>query len=508
MKNLVPLFVILFSISLFAQYTWELKQSGGGRGNPLAVDPNNKNIIYYGSTDRLYKSTDKGNTFSQFGNQIPGSSSVKAIVISSYDPDVIVVATYNSVVKTTDAGQTWTTTASNLNFSFYGIPMDQDPSHPDSLYFMNSTAMMRSTDFGSTWTQISTVPIQGPPCDIEIVKDTSIILVGDNFVGIVRSTDYGYNWDTVYSTSGEIPTIAMDENRPNIGYATKFAGGGGLLKTTNYGATWNVIYFNGTSTWGVHIAPDNPEYVLTGTWSGSYVYISRDGGISWTTTNLPPSNYAVLVIDTMNVFAAQSGGVYKLDSPYFTPVELTSFTAKIIDGTVHLEWTTASEINNQGFEVELSNDNINYTAIGFIPGFGTSTSGHTYSFKYDKLSSGKNYFRLKQIDFDGTYEYSSSVEVEGVLLNEFYLAQNHPNPFNPSTSIEFSLPVESSIRIQLFNMLGEKVTEITNGEFSAGIHTINFNPVDLSSGTYLYVLEANGRNGKLYSDTKKLILLK
>jgi len=197
--------------------------------------------------------------------------------------------------------------------------------------------MMRSTDFGSTWSQVSTVPIQGPPCDIEVVKDTSIILVGDNFVGIVRSTNYGQTWQAVYSTSGEIPTIASDPQRPNIAYATKFSGGGGLIKTIDYGATWNLIGFAGTSTWGVHIDPNNSDYVLTGTWSGSFVYITHDGWNTWKTTQLSPSNYAVLVIDTMNVFAAQSGGVYKLNSPYFIPVELTSFTAKIVDNKALLE---------------------------------------------------------------------------------------------------------------------------------------------------------------------------
>ena len=515
MKIFFSLVLFTFlSINLIAQeYTWELKLSGGGRGNPLAVDPNNNNLVYYGSSNQLYRSINKGDSFGSFGTQIPNSSAVKTVVISSYNSSIIVVACYSSagnykIVKSTDSGLSWTTTASNLDFSFYGIPLAQDPSHPDSLYFMNSTAMMRSTDFGSTWTQVSTVPIQGPPCDIEVVKDTSIILVGDNFVGIVRSTDYGQTWQAVYSTSGEIPTISADPRRNNIAFATKFAGGGGILKSTNYGATWNLIGFGGISTWGVHIDPNNSDYVVSGTWSGSNVYISHDGGSTWKTTSLPASNYSVLVIDTMNVFSAQSGGVYKLDSPYFVPVELTSFSAKIINNKAVLDWTTASEINNQGFDVEFSSDNQNFEKIAFIPGFGTSSEQHSYSYTSENLLSPKNYFRLRQIDFNGTFEYSNVVELNGVIPSEFYLSQNHPNPFNPSTSIQFSLPVDAAVKVSLFNMLGEEITEITNKDFSAGVHTINFIAEGLSSGTYLYLLEAKGSNGNSFTQTKKMLLLK
>ncbi len=508
------LFIVLFCNSIFSQeYTWELKLSGGGRGNPLAVDPSNNNMVYYGSSNQIYRSINKGDSFTQYGSQIPSSSAVKTVIISSYNSNIIVVASYIStnnykIVKSTDAGLTWATTASNLNFSFYGIPLAQDPSHPDSLYFMNSTAMMRSTDFGSTWSQVSTVPIQGPPCDIEVVKDTSIILVGDNQIGIVRSIDYGLTWDTVYQTSGEIPTISSDPNRPNIAWATKYAGGGGLIKTIDYGATWTLVGFNGTSTWGVHIDPNNSDYVLSGTWSGSFVYITRDNGTTWKTTQLSPSNYAVLVIDTMHVFAAQSGGVYKLNSDYFTPVELTSFTARVINNKTFLEWNTASEINNSGFDIESSYDNQIFNKIGFVPGFGTSTEQHSYIFKVDEQISSKTYFRLKQIDFDGTYEYSDVVEVDGLTPTEFYLAQNHPNPFNPSTSIQFSLPMDASVKIKLFNMIGEEIIEIANSEYPAGIHNINFTANHLASGTYFYSLEAKGSNGISFTSSRKMLLLK
>ncbi len=507
-------FTLLLSFSSMAQYSWQLKISGGGRGNPIALDPVNKNIVYYGSSSAIFKSTDRGETFTQYGSGIPNSSAVKSFHVNKNRPNEMVVAVYKSssnykMVKTTDNGATWITTHDNLSFSFYGVPSTQDPSHPDTIYIMNGNNFDRSTDFGQTWTTLtSSVGTFTAPCDIEVFPDTSIILVGDNGTGIFRSLDYGQTWSSVYSTSGEIPTIAVDHRNPGTAWATKFSGGGGIIRSTNYGQTWSTVAYSGTSTWGVHIHPVNSDFVVVGTWSGSNVFITKNWGSTWLQTSLPASNYAVAVIDTMNVFAAQSGGFYKLDSPYFLPVELSSFNAKIIDNKALLEWTTATEVNNQGFEIEMSNDNQSFNKLAFIPGFGTSAEQHSYSYKVENLLSEKNYFRLKQIDFDGTFSYSNVIELDGTLPSEFYLAQNHPNPFNPSTTIQFSLPVEGNVKIQLFNLLGEKVKEITNQDFSAGVHTINFTADNLSSGTYLYLLEAKGANGEIYSNTKKMLLLK
>lgn len=503
----------LISVSSLAQYSWQLKISGGGRGNPVAIDPENKNIIYYGSSNRIFMSTDKGETFNQYGTTISGSSAIKSFHINPDRPGEMVVAVYKGsgykMVKTTNSGSSWVTTHDNLSFSFYGVPSTQDPTHPDTVYLMNGNNFDRSTDFGETWTTLTnSVGTFTAPCDIEVFPDTSVILVGDNGTGIFRSTNYGSTWAQVYSTSGEIPTIGIDFDKAGTAWATKFAGGGGVVKTTNYGQTWELIGLNPTSTWGVSVHPNNSDFVAVGTWSGSTVYFTRNGGTTWYQTNLPPSNYAVAVIDTMNIFAAQSGGFYKLESPNFIPVELISFTAELINGKAYLHWVTATEVNNQGFEVEISSDNKNFEKIGFVPGYGTSAEQHSYSFEFNNLLSGKNYFRLRQIDFDGTFEYSSVAEIEGITPSEFYLAQNHPNPFNPSTSIQFSLPVEASVNIELFNMLGEKITVITNGEFSTGVHTINFSAKGLTSGTYFYLLKAKGSNGKTFSDVKKLILLK
>lgn len=505
--------VILVTIPGFAQYTWQLKMSGGGRGNPILIDPLDNNIVYYGSSSAIFKSTDKGETFTQYGSNISQSSAIKCLHLHPARPNEIVVAVYKGsnykMVKSTDSGVNWFTTADNLSFSFYGIPSDQDPSHPDTLYLMNGNNFDISTDFGSTWTTItSSVGTSQAPCDLVVFPDTSIILVGDLGHGIFKSTDYGQTWGLKYSTSGEIPTIAVDHKKPGTAWATKFSGGGGIIRSTDYGETWVTVAYSGTSTWGVHIHPENSDFVVTGTWSGSNIYITRNWGTTWQQTTLPASNYSVAIIDTMTIFAAQSGGFYKLWSPSFVPVELTSFTANIRNNKIVLEWSTSTETNNLGFEIEQSNDNIDFVRLGFVPGNGTTTESKNYNYVTDYTFTNKSYFRLKQIDLDGSFRIYDAVEINNLLPARFELTQNFPNPFNPSTNINFSLPVEARVQLIVFNSLGEKTSEIIEDVFPSGNHSINFDASSLASGVYYYRLNVFGNDGNSYSSTKKMMLLK
>jgi hypothetical protein len=190
------------------------------------------------------------------------------------------------------------------------------------------------------------------------------------------------------------------------------------------------------------------------------------------------------------------------------PVELTSFTGKVADGKVILNWRTATETNNRGFEIERSLDNKSFEKIGFVPGYGTSTKSHTYSYSSDLNSSDKEYYRLRQVDFDGTFEYSNIVEVLSPLPSAYTISQNYPNPFNPSTKINFDLPVDSKVRITVFNALGQKISDVTNQQYSAGRYDVNFNAGNLSSGLYFYVIEAKGNDGSSFVTTKKMMLMK
>ncbi len=191
-----------------------------------------------------------------------------------------------------------------------------------------------------------------------------------------------------------------------------------------------------------------------------------------------------------------------------TPVEMTSFTANVNEGNVSLNWSTATETNNKGFDVQRRSENGQYETIAFVDGNGTSTEKHNYSYVDTKLASGNYTYRLKQVDFDGKFAYSKEVNANVELPAVYSLEQNYPNPFNPSTQINFSLAVDSRVSLKVFDVLGRQVAELVNNNLTAGQHNINFNASNLSSGVYFYRLEAKGVNGKNFTSIKKMILTK
>ncbi|MDT3696840.1 MAG: T9SS type A sorting domain-containing protein [Ignavibacterium sp.] len=189
------------------------------------------------------------------------------------------------------------------------------------------------------------------------------------------------------------------------------------------------------------------------------------------------------------------------------PVELTSFTAKSDNNSVTLNWTTATETNNQGFEVQRNTDG-EFLTIAFVQGQGTSTKINNYSFIDKDLKAGHYSYRLKQVDYNGNIDYSNVVEADVTAPEVFALDQNYPNPFNPSTTINFSLAVDSKVSLKVFNVLGQEVASLLNGQMSAGSQKVSFDASSLNSGVYFYRLEANGIDGQKFSSTKKMILTK
>lgn len=199
---------------------------------------------------------------------------------------------------------------------------------------------------------------------------------------------------------------------------------------------------------------------------------------------------------------------FRLNGNSVVPVELTSFTASVIDGNVTLSWSTATETNNSGFEVERSFNGSDFVNVAFVAGNGTSLQIHNYSITDKNLADGNYSYRLKQIDFNGDFEYSKIINVEVTAPVEFSLAQNFPNPFNPSTKITFGLAIDSKVKLSVYNLLGEQVAELLNSNFTAGTHNVSFDASNLNSGVYFYRLDANGIDGQNFSSIKKMILAK
>lgn len=193
------------------------------------------------------------------------------------------------------------------------------------------------------------------------------------------------------------------------------------------------------------------------------------------------------------------------------PVVLSSFTSNVNVRDVKLNWITALEKNNSGFEIMRSSlsEKDNWIRVGYIKGTGTKNSPTNYSFEDKKLNTGKYKYRLKQIDNNGNFEYynlSNTIEI-GVPKN-YALSQNYPNPFNPVTKIDFELPLDSRVRIIVYDMLGREVKVVMNSELKqAGYHTVEMNAVTLASGVYVYRMIANA-NGKDNIFTKKMVQIK
>ena len=189
---------------------------------------------------------------------------------------------------------------------------------------------------------------------------------------------------------------------------------------------------------------------------------------------------------------------------FVLPVELTSFNALVSNNNVKLNWQTATELNNYGFEIERKvNNSSNWNKIGFVEGNGNSNTVHNYSFT-DLPTGGTNFmYRLKQVDNNGNFEYSPEVNVILEIPQVFTVKQNFPNPFNPTTKIEYSIPEDNNVQVKIYNAIGMEITTILNEFQQAGKHNVTFNAANFSSGIYFYKI-TNGN----YSQIKKMVLLR
>jgi len=187
------------------------------------------------------------------------------------------------------------------------------------------------------------------------------------------------------------------------------------------------------------------------------------------------------------------------------PVELSSFTSQINGSNVKLNWTTVNEQNNSGFEIQRTNANENdWKKISFIQGNGTTNEGKNYTYEDRNVSTGKYQYRLKQIDFNGNYEYHALVnEVEIGVPKKFNMSQNYPNPFNPTTKINYELPITNYVTIKIYDINGKEAAQLVNQNQKAGYYTVEFNGSNLASGMYFYRIKAGD-----FSAVKKMVLVK
>jgi photosystem II stability/assembly factor-like uncharacterized protein len=415
--------------------------------------------------------------------------------------------------------------------------IENTPSGYDLLFLDSLTGFIagthKTTDGGENWYQVNT----GGGTKVFFINDSVGWSIGGNVIN--KSTDIGENWliqftapigvsfygihfsDVLYGWTANVSTRPyrttdggidwIEQTNINIwdtrdiffidqqvGYLLGF---NELYKTTDAGITWilnpNVAGFGiaKTSTY-----QDSTIFII-----GGKIYRSLDGGENWYEfTEL--NGIGIKGLHLLNAglgFAGGSGGlILKYYDTTYVPVELISFEAKVETDKIILEWITASELNNYGFEIQKSHDNNNWQKIGFVNGSGSTTEYNSYSFTDNSTLNEKNYYRLKQIDFNGTYKFSHIITVN-IPINNFDLRQNYPNPFNPTTTIKYNLPKSGSVELIVYDILGRKVKTLVNENQQAGRYEINFNASGLATGVYIYQLRSQD-----FVSTKKMILLK
>jgi len=286
--------------------------------------------------------------------------------------------------------------------------------------------------------------------------------------------------------------------------------------------SWNAG--NGPSVSGYYIERKNGLPNDT----SSYVFIGQTDAstLSFSDETVEMNKiYTYRILTLSGPFSSHYGNEATAYVPEFVPVELVSFSANVEMNNVRLNWVTSTETNNRGFEIQRRNNDgkwkiedgkfirqsVNedgWDVISFVEGKGTTTEQQFYSYIDENLSAGKYQYRLKQMDFDGTYEYSNIVEVEINQPLEFSLSQNYPNPFNPTTKIKYTIPQDErgetkNVRLIIYDVLGNEVAILVNEEKQPGVYEVEFDAGNLSSGIYVYKLIAAG-----FHLSKKMVVLK
>jgi Secretion system C-terminal sorting domain len=329
----------------------------------------------------------------------------------------------------------------------------------------------------------------------DLVKDFGLAYTSGkykiSFWVYIPATKAGY-FNTLQTFAGGTSDWGVDVYFNTTGVCSVFAGSATANTSVNYPiATWFLV-----------------EQIVDLDLNLSQLIINGNTVTSWQWTLGSVGTGGPQTLDANDFFGATANDNmyiddYQLQDLNVVPVELTSFTASTINGNVTLKWSTATELNNQGFEVQRRVGEGEFFSIGHVNGNGTTTESKEYSFIDAGVQSGSYGYRLKQIDFNGAYELSDEIFVEVVAPVEFALDQNYPNPFNPTTSISFSLAEPSFVKLVVINLLGEEVQVLKNEYMDAGSFNVSFDAASLPSGMYLYKIET-----AQFSSVRKMMLMK
>ena len=506
----------------------------------------NSNCLILGQLGNIYKSYNNGNNWTY---KVLGSRNNLNDIKFINNGIGYVVGDNGTILKTTNYGQVWETLSSPTSESLNSISF---PGNHHGYIVGDNSVFLKTVDGGENWT-CGSIPNNYDLTTSFFLND-NIGWVAGLYNKILKTTDAGNTWILQNINETELINInSLEMVNEETGYAcgnysSYFPPKSFILKTTNGGSNWNIIktqilsefesvfFIDSENGWVVDHLNSNTLHTTNGgnNWdtvgvSGNYiyfwndlygivldyhavgndVYLTSDGGNNWILKpNFVDRYLYSAYIDINGIWIAGMYGTILHHDFSILPVELNSFSANLDNGNVILTWQTSTETNSHGFEIERSLDKISWITIGFIEGKGTTTEPQQYSYSDNRsdMSASEIYYRLKQIDFNGSFEYS---DVIGVMItpSTFSLEQNYPNPFNPNTAITYQIPTEQFVTLKVYDVLGSEVATLVNEEKPAGSYELNFPATGgaskLASGVYYYQLRAGS-----FIVTKKMILVK
>ena len=470
--------------------------------------------IFAAASNGIYESTDNGETWNKL--TLPtGNSTIRSLDINS-NGDMFAGGYYNGILKSSDGGQTWRVIKDGLYVPiglldpptkeyvdiYPIIEVGQGKMYAGSPFiYWRFGNIFVSTNYGESWSMGQIGPTGDYTTIHEFAKDTN----GNTYAacatnGLYKSTSLG-SWSKVFhNMANHVGTnyksqvfVSMVTSPPNIYYSSDF------------GSTWNSSNAYKYSNPNCFLFdPENKNDIWVGAYQdGVYHY----NGSAWLKKDAGIESENVLSLSYTNdkhLLAGTSTGIYKAAGDV-VPVELSGLSAISHNNKVLIKWTTLSESNNYGFDIEkkcAETAMLEWQRIGFVKGNSTANEARSYIFEYYERECHSAKYRLKQIDFDGTYSYSEELTLDNLRPTNFNIS-NFPNPFNSSTTISLKMAQRSELIISVYDLKGKIVKTLFEGEKDAGSYDFQWTPENLPTGVYLCCFQS-----AIYNKSIKVIYIR
>jgi photosystem II stability/assembly factor-like uncharacterized protein len=528
-NNLLFFLIIFFPIYLSAQDLWQEVRSGNF--NQYSLNISSGGNIFVITDNILIRSTDIGISWQEI-------DSISYTFGAS--PTGVIYLQKDTLFKSYDEGETWIIADDSATVS----PLWFLICNPEGDIFTETGVLIgsysfRSTNEGSSWEKIG---IDGSFLNDIIFKNNLTFAAYDASPGqssLYKSTNKGDDWENIASAPVNVYTLFASRNGNLYGGRTHYFSNPTpdfLFRSTDNGVNWSPLG-SGIITKPVLDIEENQLGYLYAAVDSLGVFRSTDSGDTWEPINngLDFLSVTKLAVDSLGYLYVLAGNNRFSQTKLYRsiettiPVELISFSARIELNDVLLSWITATETNNAGFEIQRSSplsqssesEKGDWQTLSFIQGAGTITESQFYSFKDEAIPIGFYKYRLKQINHDGTFEYSNIIEIEINTPIIFYLHQNYPNPFNPTTKIKFSIPSNQTpirggargglVTLKVYDVLGNEVATLVNEQKSSGEYEVEFDGSNLASGIYFYqikIADSQSSSGQIFIQAKKMILMR